>query len=46
MKSNIVLVLSDNWIVRLLFDKQIKAEYDKLYQTSKKTVKHLIISNV
>jgi site-specific DNA-adenine methylase len=45
MRSLIILVLEDNWIIRLLFRQHTFITYDKLYQTSKKQTKHLIINN-
>lgn len=40
-----ITVLEDNWIIKLLFKNKIIIEYDKLYQTSKKKTKHLLIKN-
>jgi len=45
MNSYIILVLEDNWIIKLLFRHHTFIIYDKLYQTSKKQTKHLIINN-
>jgi len=45
MNSFIILVLEDNWIIKLLFRHHTFITYDKLYQTSKKQTKHLIINN-
>ena len=45
MKSFIILVLEDNWIIKLLFKDHKFITYDKLYQASKKQTKHLIINN-
>jgi site-specific DNA-adenine methylase len=45
MKALIVLCLESNWIIKLLFNNQVKKEYSKLYQSSKKKTTHLIISN-
>ena len=36
MKALIVLCLESNWIIKLLFNNQVKKEYSKLYQSSKK----------
>ena len=45
MKALIILCLESNWIIKLLFNNQVKKEYSKLYQLSKKKTTHLIISN-
>ena len=45
-KAKIAIIVARNWIIDLLFQKfKNKVEYDKLYQCSKKTVKHTIIKN-
>ena len=46
MKANIILILENNWIIKLLF-KDIKniIIYNKKYEVSKKKVKHIIIKN-
>ena len=44
-KSFTILVLEDNWIIKLLFKNNIKRTYDKIYQTTKKHTSHLLISN-
>lgn len=44
-KCKIMLILSDNWIIRLLFKKNIKNTYDKRYGGSKKKINHLLINN-
>jgi hypothetical protein len=44
-ESKIILCLSENWIIKLLFKDDIKNTYSKLYQASKKNINHLIISN-
>lgn len=44
-KSKIILILEDNWIIRLLFNKNIIYSYDKKYEISKKKTTHIIISN-
>jgi hypothetical protein len=47
LKSHICFCLEDIWIIRLLFEK-LKANfiiYDKLYQSSKRQTKHIIINN-
>jgi len=46
MKAIVIFVLENNWIIRLLFKHNIKSEYNKLYQCSKKNTSHLIISNI
>jgi site-specific DNA-adenine methylase len=45
MKALIMLCLESNWIIKLLFNNQVKKEYSKIYQGSKKHTTHLIISN-
>lgn len=45
LNAFIVLVLEDNWIIKLLFKDDIKKTYNKLYQGSKKQTNHLLISN-
>ena len=44
-KCKMLIVLSDNWIIRLLFKKHIKQIYEKKYEGSKKKINHLIITN-
>ena len=44
-KSKIICALGDNFIIRLIFKNNKIIEYDKKYQTTKKTLKHLIITN-
>ncbi len=46
-KAKIILILEDNWIIRLLYDKDVYniISYDKMYQTSKKKTTHLMILN-
>ena len=41
----IVLVLEDIWIIRLLFNNDIKHSYAKTYETNKKKTSHIIIKN-
>ena len=41
----IVIVLQDIWIIRLLFNDDIKHSYVKTYETNKKKVNHIIIKN-
>jgi len=46
MKAKIYLILEDTWIIRLLFEHQIKQENSKTYQAGhKKKTTHLTISN-
>ena len=44
-KSKIYLILEDNWIIKMLFNKYIIQSYDKRYQTTKKNTTHIIIYN-
>ena len=46
MKALIILVLEDNWIIKLLFLNDIKETYDKEYGKSRKQTNHLLISNL
>jgi len=39
------LILEKNWIINLLFNKDIKSTHGKMYQGSKKKTEHLIIDN-
>lgn len=45
MKSMVVLVLEDNWIIRMMFKDCIKNSYAKTYQAKHKKTNHIIISN-
>lgn len=46
MNSNIILVLENMWIIKLLFKDNNKSdEYDKKYMSNKKKTKHIIIKN-
>ena len=46
MKSMVVLVLEDNWIIRMMFKGFIKNSYAKTYEMKrKKKTSHIIISN-
>ena len=45
-KCLLIGVFEYNWMIKLLFKKNIILEYDKLYKMSKKQTKHLYISNV
>lgn len=40
-----LIILEDNWIIRLLFPNNIKSSYGKLYQPTKNKTNHLIINN-
>lgn len=44
-KSKIYLILEDNWMIRLLFDKNIISKYSKQYSITKKQTNHIIIYN-
>lgn len=44
-KSNLICVLEENWIIKLLFKKYYFIKYEKLYQVSKKKTTHLVILN-
>lgn len=44
-KSKICLMLNDNFIIKLIFKGCNIDEYDKKYQTTKKNIKHLLITN-
>jgi 16S rRNA G966 N2-methylase RsmD len=44
-KCLLIGVFENNWMIKLLFKKNIILEYDKLYQQSKKKTTHLYISN-
>lgn len=41
----ILLILNDNWIIKLLFKDYIKTTYGKTYETTKKKINHLVITN-
>ena len=45
LKSYIILVLENNWIINLLFKTNVKKEYSKLYQVSKIKTSHILIDN-
>jgi len=45
MKCKTLLILEDNYIIKLLFKNNIKNHYSKLYQGSKKNTTHLLIYN-
>jgi len=46
MKNKFVMVVEKNWMISLLFQKITNIiEYSKLYQTTKRVTKHLIIRN-
>ena len=44
-KSKLHLILEDNWMIRLLFDKNIISIYSKKYSVSTKQTNHIIIYN-
>lgn len=44
-KAKLILILENNWIIRLLFKDKKSFTYDKQYQPSKKQTSHIIISN-
>jgi 16S rRNA G966 N2-methylase RsmD len=44
-KAKIFLILEDMWINRLIFKNDIKETNDKYYECSKRTTKHITISN-
>lgn len=44
-ETKILIIVSDVWIMKLLFKEYVKKTYPKTYQGSKKTVNHLIIGN-
>jgi site-specific DNA-adenine methylase len=44
-KAYIILCLANNWIIKLLFLNKKSYIYDKKYETNKKEIKHIIISN-
>lgn len=41
----ISLIVSENWIINLLFGSDIKEKYNKKYEVSKKNINHLLIAN-
>jgi len=45
LKCRIIFILSDNWIIKLLFKNYIKKTYEKKYEASKKKINHFLISN-
>ena len=45
LESKIILVLEDNWIIKLLFKDNIKDSYNKRYEKSGKKTNHLLINN-
>jgi len=44
-KCRILLILNDNWVIKLLFNKYITNSFTKTYQTTKKKIQHLVITN-
>ena len=45
IKFKFCFIINKNWIVNIIFKNFNKIEYDKKYQTTKKTVVHLMIKN-
>jgi site-specific DNA-adenine methylase len=45
LKSNIMLILEDIWVIRLLFSGFKFISYDKVYKQTKKQTTHIIIKN-
>ena len=45
MKSRIVFILEDNWIIKIIFKNYNIISYPKKYETSKKITTHIIINN-
>ena len=45
VKAKIMLVINDLKILRIMFDKFIKRDYERTYQIGKKKMKHLVICN-
>lgn len=43
--SKIILVLENNWIINMMFKKNVISEYNKFYQVSKKQTSHIVIAN-
>lgn len=41
----LILNIEGTWFIKIIFKNNIKSEYDKTYEGSKKKTKHLIISN-
>ena len=44
-KAKLILILENNWIIKLLFKNEKSFIYDKEYQVSRKKTNHIIISN-
>lgn len=44
-KCQFILCLENVWIIKLLFHKHIKHEYEKQYETNKRKTTHIIINN-
>jgi site-specific DNA-adenine methylase len=44
-KAKLILILENNWIIKLIFKNEKSFIYDKQYQVSKKKTNHIIISN-
>lgn len=45
LNAKYLIILEDNWIIKLLFNQYIKESYGKKYQPSKKNTNHVIITN-
>lgn len=43
--AKILICINENWINKLIFKKYKIITYDKIYQTTKKKIKHMIITN-
>lgn len=46
LKAKIVMIVNNNFIMRFIYKKWYIIEYDAKYQTTKKELTHLIISNI
>jgi hypothetical protein len=44
-KAKLILMLENNWIIKLLFKNEKSFVYDKNYSLTKKQTNHIIISN-
>lgn len=44
-KAKLILILENNWIIKLLFKNEKSFIYEKQYQVSRKKINHIIISN-
>lgn len=43
--AKILICINENWINKLIFKKHKITTYDKIYQTTKKKIKHMVITN-